>query len=157
MTNELPELLYAKIRVKRSIIPGEIPSNLDLGELAVNIPDKRIWIGNPNSNPDPMLLISPVTGSGPIEISSSNLLSFNPSKIVNNTIPMEKIWTQSIGGDSVGYLRWNGSFWEFSTPQGGTGGGENGYFIDCTYGNFQGDLTIIGGSASTVFCPFSQS
>ena len=34
------------IRTKRTNTPGSTPSNLELGELAVNIPDKKIWIGD---------------------------------------------------------------------------------------------------------------
>lgn len=39
-----------KIRVKRSNQPGVLPGPLALGELAVNIPDKKIFIGNGISN-----------------------------------------------------------------------------------------------------------
>lgn len=34
------------LRTKRSNTSGTIPSSLQLGELAVNIPDKKIWIGD---------------------------------------------------------------------------------------------------------------
>jgi hypothetical protein len=39
-----------KIRVKRSNQPGVLPGPLALGELAVNIPDRKIFIGNGLSN-----------------------------------------------------------------------------------------------------------
>lgn len=39
-----------KIRVKRSLVSGETPPLLALGELAVNIPDKKIYIGNGTQN-----------------------------------------------------------------------------------------------------------
>ena len=31
------------LKIKRSITEGNIPVSLSLGELAVNIPDKKIW------------------------------------------------------------------------------------------------------------------
>ena len=34
------------LRTKRSTTPNQTPSSLQLGELAVNIPDKKIWIGD---------------------------------------------------------------------------------------------------------------
>jgi hypothetical protein len=34
------------LRTKRSTTPSQVPSSLQLGELAVNIPDKKIWIGD---------------------------------------------------------------------------------------------------------------
>ena len=39
-----------KIRVKRSLIPGQEPGLLSLGELAVNIADKKIFIGTLTGN-----------------------------------------------------------------------------------------------------------
>jgi hypothetical protein len=39
-----------KIRVKRSLIPGQEPGLLSLGELAVNIADKKIFIGTNTGN-----------------------------------------------------------------------------------------------------------
>ena len=39
------------IRTKRTNTPGTTPSNLELGEMAVNIPDKKIWIGDGTASP----------------------------------------------------------------------------------------------------------
>ena len=39
------------LKIKRSITSGNTPSNLSLGELAVNIPDKKIWIGDSEQQP----------------------------------------------------------------------------------------------------------
>jgi hypothetical protein len=39
------------LRTKRSATTGTTPSNLELGELAVNIPDKKIWIGDGTATP----------------------------------------------------------------------------------------------------------
>ena len=39
------------LKIKRSITEGNIPVSLSLGELAVNIPDKKIWIGDSTQTP----------------------------------------------------------------------------------------------------------
>lgn len=112
MSNCIPDTLYAKIRVKRSLVPGEVPSTLDLGELAVNIEDQKIYVGNQFGQP--VLLTGGGSGSGiynagaGISISGSNQISFFPSTVTNGSIPIIKIAPPV--GDS-GYLRWNGSGW----------------------------------------------
>jgi hypothetical protein len=39
------------LRTKRSTTTGVTPTNLELGEMAVNIPDKKIWIGDGTATP----------------------------------------------------------------------------------------------------------
>jgi hypothetical protein len=39
------------IKIKRSLVAGTSPSSLSEGELGVNIPDKKIWIGDENDSP----------------------------------------------------------------------------------------------------------
>ena len=46
------------IRVKRSDVSGIVPSILMHGELAINIPDGKLWIGGPNNLP----VSIPITG-----------------------------------------------------------------------------------------------
>lgn len=36
----------AKIKIKNSVTPGSVPAGLSFGEVAVNIPDKKIFVGN---------------------------------------------------------------------------------------------------------------
>jgi hypothetical protein len=124
----LPETIFAKIKTKRSTQTGVTPNpnSLELGELAVNIQDKKIWIGNPDGGIDPVLLVTPLSGLGPINVSSVNAISFNAANIVDNTVPIGKINRATISGDAAGFLKWNGTAWEFETPS-GTGGGET-YF-----------------------------
>lgn len=142
MSNCIPDTLYAKIRVKRSLVPGEIPSTLDLGELAVNIEDQKIYVGNQFRQP--VLLTGGVGGSGiynagaGITISGSNQISFYPDTVPNGSIPIIKI-APPIGASS-GYLRWNGSGWVLDTVDTGLslsslfacigGVNNNQYFID---------------------------
>lgn len=49
------------LKIKRSITEGNIPVSLSLGELAVNIPDKKIWIGDASQTP---ILISQYGAGG---------------------------------------------------------------------------------------------
>lgn len=141
MSNCIPDTLYAKIRVKRSLVPNEKPSNLDLGELAVNIPDRKIYVGNQSGNP---VLITGSGGTGNgiysagagITISASDEISFNPNTIPDKTIPTIKL-APPPGQLISGYLYFNGTGWELGTGLslsslfnciGGTTGGQ--YFID---------------------------
>lgn len=61
-----------KIRVKRSNQTGVLPGPLALGELAVNIPDKKIFIGNGSSN---TLLYDGTTFSVELEEQIQDLLA----------------------------------------------------------------------------------
>jgi hypothetical protein len=36
----------AKIKIKNSVTPGSVPAGLSFGEVAINIPDKKIFVGN---------------------------------------------------------------------------------------------------------------
>lgn len=140
MSNCIPDTLYAKIRVKRSLVPGEVPSNLELGELAVNIEDKKIYVGNQFGQH--VLLTGGGSGSGiynagaGISISGSNQISFFPSTVPNGSIPIIKIARPD--GPNSGYLRWNGSGWvltdgfSLSSLFACIGGinGSNQYYID---------------------------
>ncbi len=76
------------LKIKRSITSGNTPSNLSLGELAVNIPDKKIWIGDFDQQP---VLISEygIGGSGGgetyyeglgINIDTNNFISIDPGQ-----------------------------------------------------------------------------
>jgi hypothetical protein len=77
------------LRTKRSSTSGNTPSNLELGELAVNIIDKKIWIGT-GSEP-PVLLSEPLTvkqliaGDG-ISINTNNEINLDLSGLAPITI-----------------------------------------------------------------------
>jgi hypothetical protein len=71
------------LRTKRSTTQNQAPSSLELGELAVNIPDKKIWIGDASGTP---VLISQYStgqtyyeGLG-INIDGNNVISIDPGK-----------------------------------------------------------------------------
>ena len=44
---------------KRSFVAGNIPTNLDSGEMAINVPDRKIYIAD-NSNIPRLMLGSPM-------------------------------------------------------------------------------------------------
>lgn len=48
------------IKIKNSTTTATTPSSLVQGELAVNITDKKVWVGNAASSP--VLIVEPVTG-----------------------------------------------------------------------------------------------
>lgn len=152
MSNCIPDTLFAKIRVKRSLVPGEIPSGLDLGELAVNIPDKAIYIGNKNG--EPVLINAGEGGTGiynagsGITISASNEISFNPSTVSNKTIPVIKIKPPE-GGQSFGYLFYNGVTWELFSSL----GLNFDELFECLGGKLgNNQYYIFGGNASGTWC-----
>lgn len=148
MSNCIPDTLYAKIRVKRSIVPNEVPLKLDLGELAVNIPDRKIYVGNQFGNP---VLMSGSGGGGSgiysagsgIIISGSDEISFDPITVPNKTIPTIKLQPPESGS---GFLFYNGTDWEFETPA--TGINLDALFA-CIGGDINGQYYIDGGNAST--------
>lgn len=145
MSNCIPDTLYAKIRVKRSLVPNEVPSRLDLGELAVNIPDKKIYVGNQFGNP---VLMSGSGGGGSgiysagagITISGSDEISFNPITVPNKSIPTIKLAPPEEGS---GFLFYNGSGWVLEP------GLSLSSLFDCIGGTTGGQYFIDGGNASS--------
>lgn len=113
MSSNLPDTLYAKIRVKRSVIPGELPGSLDVGEVAINIPDKKIYIGDDSGNTVEIFQnIEYAAGLG-IEI-TNNQISFDPSD--NFFINVSKISPAGASGSASGFLYWNGTVWSIQIP-----------------------------------------
>ena len=154
MPNCIPDTLFAKIRVKRSLVPGEVPSNLELGELAVNIEDKIIYIGNINKQAVPLNIGGSggsgiyTSGSG-ISISGLNQISFNPSTVSNKSIPVIKI-QPPVGPEESGFLFYNGSGWELSSPATGINFDE---LFQCLGGKLDNNqYYIYGGNASGTWC-----
>lgn len=52
------------IKIKRSLVAGNTPNDLSLGELAINIPDKRIYIGDNSTDGMALIVDGNATGSG---------------------------------------------------------------------------------------------
>ena len=47
----------AVIKLKRSDTPGNTPTTLEHGEVAINIPDKKIYIGSGDTNDTAVLIV----------------------------------------------------------------------------------------------------
>ena len=114
MAYNVPDILYSKIRIKRSLISGETPNSLELGELAANVPDKKLWIGDETNNPVEFVLSgSSGPGSGEtyfegigISISSGNVIRIDLS---DNQIPSKSMNTRILNppNNSSGVLYWS--------------------------------------------------
>jgi hypothetical protein len=50
------------IKIKRSLTPGNVPADLELGELAINIPDKKIYIGDNSTDNIALIVDGNATG-----------------------------------------------------------------------------------------------
>lgn len=114
MAYNVPDILYSKIRIKRSLISGETPNSLELGELAANVPDKKLWIGDETNNPIEFVLSgSSGPGSGEtyfegigISISSGNVIRIDLS---DPAIPSKSMNTRILNppNNSSGVLYWS--------------------------------------------------
>jgi hypothetical protein len=71
------------IRTKRSSTSGHTPSGLELGELAVNIPDKKIWIGDGTATPATIFDPSHITGANHIVADASGNIYITGNLIVS--------------------------------------------------------------------------
>jgi len=76
----------ARIKIKNSVTSGSAPAGLSLGEMAVNIADKKIFIGNAVENAITLLdginIVTSVNGlTGAVTVSgsggSSGVLTFD--------------------------------------------------------------------------------
>lgn len=52
------------IKIKRSLTPGNVPADLELGELAINIPDKKIYIGDNSTDNIALIVDGNAVGGG---------------------------------------------------------------------------------------------
>jgi hypothetical protein len=61
------------IKIKRSLTPGNNPGLLALGELAINIPDKRIYIGDNSTDGNALIIDGLASGGGTIYTAGSGI------------------------------------------------------------------------------------
>ena len=71
------------IRTKRSNTPGTTPSGLELGEMAVNIPDKKIWMGDGTVTPAVIFDPSNIVGANQIVADESGNIYITGNLIVS--------------------------------------------------------------------------
>lgn len=144
MPYNVPDILYSKIRIKRSLISGETPSSLELGEIAANIPDGKLWIGKQDNT---VLLLNEgeVYSAGTsIEITPNNIINFKPQ---DGSIPVDKL-----KGTTNGYLKYLDGNWFFDNNVIGSGGGSGFINADLLFSCIGGidtnsDYFILGGNA----------
>ena len=144
MPYNVPDILYSKIRIKRSLISGETPSSLELGEIAANIPDGKLWIGKQDNT---VLLLNEgeVYSAGTsIEITPNNIINFKPE---DGSIPVDKL-----KGTTNGYLKYLDGNWFFDNNVIGSGGGSGFINADLLFSCIGGidtnsDYFILGGNA----------
>lgn len=144
MPYNVPDILYSKIRIKRSLISGETPSSLELGEIAANIPDGKLWIGKQDNT---VLLLNEgevYTAGTSIEITPNNIINFKPQ---DGSIPVDKL-----KGTTNGYLKYLDGNWFFDNNVIGSGGGSGFINADLLFSCIGGidtnsDYFILGGNA----------
>ena len=102
------------LQIKRSLTPGNVPAGASLaeGEFAVNIPDKKIWIGDASG--DPVLIvdegaITPEASDVIYDNASSGLTATNVQAAIDEVLgmlnthvndknnPHETSWSNLIG------------------------------------------------------------
>ena len=153
MGYNIPDILYSKIRIKRSLVAGEVPSSLELGELAINIKDKKIWVGNEQNTAIELAEKDFYTAGNNIYIDIDKKINFDPQP---GSIPIS-----SLEGKSNGYLRYFNGNWIFQELDSGIGvsGFVDGNLLFSCIGaiSSDGSYQIVGGDASTLgYCSTSS-
>lgn len=93
-----------KIKIKRSLVPGTIPGILSLGELAINIPDKKIYIGDDSTDGN-TLIFDGVSGSSSINVYGKNGIFVDTDGGISLDLKSGSFSTQNISkSDKVPYL-----------------------------------------------------
>jgi len=65
------------IKIKRSLTPGNVPADLELGELAINIPDKKIYIGDNSTDNIALIVDGNATGGAGNPAGNNTEIQFN--------------------------------------------------------------------------------
>lgn len=104
-----------KIKIKRSLIPGTIPGILSLGELAINIPDKKIYIGDDSTDGN-TLIFNGVSGSGSsIDVYGKNGIFVDTDGGISLDLKSGSFSTQTISkSDKIPYLDFESNTTKFT-------------------------------------------
>jgi hypothetical protein len=65
------------IKIKRSLTPGNVPADLELGEMAINIPDKKIYIGDNSTDNIALIVDGNATGGAGNPAGNNTEIQFN--------------------------------------------------------------------------------
>lgn len=71
------------IQLKKSIVPGNIPSSLALGEIAINAADGKLFYSDPNNIIKYISVTSTANSFSTINVNSSLLIATTPNDILN--------------------------------------------------------------------------
>lgn len=154
----------AKIKIKNSVTAGSAPSGLSFGEMAVNITDKKIFIGNAVEGivtlHDQQNVVTSVNGAtGAISnIAVTNAAqTFSGLQTFSTGVSAATIYAATIGGDEGGQVDFGLAVTNTSLTGGVAidvyqnkmrfyekGGSARGYYIDLSAGG-GGAGTVLGG------------
>jgi hypothetical protein len=73
------------IKIKRSLTPGNVPADLELGELAINIPDKKIYIGDNSTDNIALIVDGNATGGSGNPAGNDTELQFNDGGVFGSS------------------------------------------------------------------------
>ena len=106
-----------KIKIKRSLIPGTIPGILSLGELAINIPDKKIYIGDDSTDGN-ALIFDGMSASNAINVYGKNGISVDTDGGISLDLHAGSFSTQTISkSDKIPYLDFESNATKFTNVQ----------------------------------------
>ena len=132
------------LKLKNSVTTTAVPSTLVQGEVAVNITDKKVWIGNAATSPvqivgpgsDDLAVADGGTGSSTASGARANLLAVGYTATTGSAILPSGTTGQRDGSPAAGYIRFNsttGTFEGYTTAWGSIGGGATGAGGDAVF------------------------
>lgn len=132
------------IKLKNSVTAASTPSTLSQGEVAVNITDKKVWIGNAASSPvqlvgpgsDDLAVADGGTGASTASGARANLLAIGYTATTGSAILPSGTTGQRDAAPVAGYIRFNSTtntFEGYTTAWGSIGGGATGAGGDAVF------------------------
>ena len=119
------------VKLKNSVTSTNVPSSLVQGEVAVNVTDKKVWVGNAASSPVQILGAGATIAGTTLTMTGDG--SFNGTGQVK--VPAGTTGQRS-GSPAAGMIRYNsttGGFEGYTTAWGSIGGGATGAGGDAVF------------------------
>ncbi len=105
-------------KFKRSSTPGAVPSSLAQGEIAINIVDKKMWVGNASGTP--VKIVGSIANQEPSSVSISGG-TVAVSDLGTTTPNTATLGTVSLGGTSMAQLTATNTSTSSTNPMQGAG------------------------------------
>ena len=132
------------LKLKNSVTTTAVPASLVQGEAAVNIIDKKVWIGNAASSPvqivgpgsDDLAVADGGTGASTAANARTNLLAVGFTATTGSAILPSGTTGQRDASPVAGFIRFNsttGTFEGYTTAWGSIGGGATGAGGDAVF------------------------